>query len=177
MRGHRVVLAVLAIVCLFLGFSQVPASANPAGNLAQPWTWFSCGRDVVGSGSDIKGSLAVHYNHSTNHSDKPYGTYLVLDHLSAFATGTVRVDTDVRYAGSSTWHHQSTNYLNASLGYSDGWLFDYPASYTPSGGYARWQVTYGMKPDGVTVVNKTCQVPGSGTLTGSWSTGAQYGAP
>lgn len=172
----RRVMLVLAAVGLVLGIGVSPASANAEGNYAQGWTWFSCSRDVVGSGSDIKGSLAVHYNHSANHSDKPYGTYLVLDHLTGYSNGSVRVDTDIRYVGSSTWHHQSTNYLNASLGYSDGWIFDYPASYSPSGGYARWQVTWGVNIGGEWGT-RTCQVPGSGTLTGSWNTGVQYGAP
>lgn len=159
----RIILAAAVVMSLLFGVGISPAAANPAGNIAQPNTSFSC--SSLGY-TLIQGVIDVHYNHGADHSDDPYGTYWTITYIGGYATGNINLDTDIRYVGSSTWHYAGAQYSH-NLG-ADGDLFDYDIARTPSGGYARWAMAI-ERTDGTWV---GCQVAPHG-----WNTGEQYGAP
>lgn len=170
MRAWRIlVAAILAVVAAFT-IGQAPAMADPPGNYAQGNISFRCTAPVTGW-TETSGVIDVHYNHNSSHADQPYGTYVTFNVPSGYTTGLGHIDTDVRYYGQSTWHHQDTSYFDLKYGpLTNGWLFDYAASYTVNGGYARWQITYEMT-DGTF---HSCQVPGGGTSSGTWAVGWPY---
>ncbi len=165
MRVLRIALAALAVLCLALVGSTAPAQANPAGNLSQPQTYFTCGADSIGSGADVKGYVDVHYNHGSDHSDQAYGSYITITSRSYYVDTVMYLDTDIRTVENATWRYVDTSIING-IG-SHGWIFTYAAPRSLKGGYARWALTYytdqGRTPH-------TCHIP-----SGNWA--ALFGAP
>lgn len=154
-----------ALMTMVVGVMMAtPAHANPAGNYAQPWTWFSCG----GMAIEVQGNLAIHYNHGSDHSDDPYGTYWNITFMNSNTTGAFEIDTDVRYSGQTTWHFVGSQFGNGQTQPTGGDLFDYDAARTANGGYVRWAMQWVM--DDGSIGNCTIAPHG-------WSTGEQYGAP
>jgi hypothetical protein len=166
MRAWRVFLTAVLAVLAALVIGQAPASANAAGNYAQPNVSFSCDAPITGA-TELAGYIDVHFTHFSDHSEQPYGTYVTFTYVSGYLTGLGHIDTDARKSTESTWHHVDTSYFDLKYGpWTNGWLFDYSAPRSAVDA-VRWSITYEMT-DGTF---HTCHVPSN------WTVGAGVNLP